>query len=97
MKIKEQRKLTQSTVNEIICFTEFCTNNVTRLGEEVLRKLSEAGITEDIPGLLELFYHTSKYCQPFDGLGTSYRQMIYYRKHFHLVVSSCICYVPSPT
>lgn len=87
MKIKEQRKLTQLTVNEIIQdFSDYCENHVAKLGEEVLAKLESAGITTEIPGLAELFTSPSPFCQPFAGLDTTYRQVAFYTKHFNLVV-----------
>lgn len=88
MKIKEQRRLPQSTVNEIVGdVSELCANNVAILGEEVFKLLKSAGITTEVPGLRELFNPSSRYCQPFDGLNTTYLQMSFYRKHFKLVVS----------
>ena len=87
MEIKEQRKLPQVTVNKIIeDFSEFCENNITKLGEEVMEKIKSAGISSEIPGLAELFSSQSQYCQPFAGLDTTYRQLAFYRQHFKLVV-----------
>lgn len=90
MKIKEMRKLTQQTTNEILDdVSEICTATVSKLGDEVFERLQSAGVTpSEIPGLTELFNSSSPYCKPFDGLDTHYRQMCFYKKHFDLIVSN---------
>ena len=89
MKVKEERKMTQRSIGEIVGdVSELCSDTVTRLGEQVFAKLQSAGIAPtDIPGLADLFADSSPYCRPFDGLDTYFRQLSFYRRHFILVVS----------
>ena len=91
LKLKETKKLTQSSVDSILeDATELCATTVSELGFRVESLLNTAGIRfNDIPGLREIFAPTSPYCNPFDGLDTYHRQLSFYRKHFNFVVSAC--------
>ncbi len=88
LKVKEKRKLTQSTLEEILQdVTELFTDLVTQLGERVAATLQSAGRTAvEIPGLLELFSDKSEFCQPFQHLNTYHRQLSFYRANFNFVV-----------
>lgn len=88
LKLKEKRKLTQSTLEEILQdVTELCTDLVAELGKHVASTLLSAGVkAEEVPGLLELFDEKSECCQPFHHLNTYHRQLSFYRANFNFVV-----------
>ena len=75
LKLKEKRKLIQSTLDEILQdVTELCTDFVAELGKHVASTLLSAGVkAEEVPGLLELFDEKSECCQPFHHLNTYHR------------------------
>lgn len=89
LKLKEGRRLTQSTTEEILSdVTELCSSIVLRLKNEVHSVLESADITPgNIPGLDDLFSENSSYALPFCNLQTQYKQMSYFRSHFNFVVS----------
>ena len=89
LKLKERRKLTQVTLDEVLHdVTELCTDLVTLLGESVMELLKSAGVSlECVPGLQELFAEDSDFCKPFKNLDTHYKQLAFSRAHFNLVVS----------
>lgn len=89
LKLKEGRKLTQTTTEEILSdVTELCSSIVLRLKNEVHRVLESADITpSNIPGLDDLFSENSPYAVPFCNLQTQYKQVSYFRSHFNFVVS----------
>lgn len=89
LKLKEGRKLTQTTTEEILSdVTELCSSIVLRLKNEVHRVLESADITpSNIPGLDDLFSENSSYALPFCNLQTQYKQVSYFRSHFNFVVS----------
>ena len=88
MKLKEVRRLTQQSVNEILGdVTELCTSIVTELGEQVSAELQSTNVCmEGLPRLKELFNHSSIYCRPFNGLDSTYLQFSFYKDHFGLIV-----------
>lgn len=89
LKLKEGRRLTQSTTEEILSdVTELCSSIVLHLKNEVHRVLESADIIPDnIPGLDDLFSESSSYAHPFCNLQTQYKQMSYFHSHFNFVVS----------
>ena len=89
LKLKEGRKLTQSTTEEILSdVTELCTDVVCRLGHDILKVLESAGVNaSDIPGLHHLLSETSPYSTPFSNLKSQFLQLSYYRNHLNFVVS----------
>jgi len=89
LKLKEGRRLTQSTTEEILSdVTELCSSIILRLKNDVHRVLESADITPgNIPGLDDLFTENSPYALPFCNLQTHYKQMSYFRSHFNFAVS----------
>ena len=89
LKLKERRKLTEVTPDEVLHdVTQLCTDLVTLLGESVMELLKSAGVSmERVPGLQELFAEDSDFCKPFKNLDTHYKQLAFSRAHFNLVVS----------
>ena len=88
LKLKEGRRLTQSTTEEILSdVTELCSSINLCLKNDVHRILESADITPgNIPGLDDLFSANSSYALPFCNLQTHYKQM-YFRSNFNFVVS----------
>lgn len=91
LRLKETQKLTQTCVDSMLQdITELCTVTVSELGGAVDSILQSAGINmHNIPGLCEVFTHSSSFCRPFDGLDTYYRQLAFYKSHLKFVVSKC--------
>ena len=90
MKLKEGRKLTQSTTEEILSdVTELCSNVMCRLRHDIQESLDSAGVDiNDIPGLDTLLSETSPYATPFSNLNSQFLQLSYYRNHLNFVVSA---------
>ena len=90
LKLKEGRKLTQSTTEEILSdVTELCSNVMCRLRHDIQESLDSAGVDiNDIPGLDTLLSETSPYATPFSNLNSQFLQLSYYRNHLNFVVSA---------
>ena len=89
LKLKEGRRLTQSTTEEILSdVTELCSSIILHLKNDLHHVLKSADITpRNIPGLDDLFSENSSYALSFCNLQTHYKQMSYFRSHFNFVVS----------
>jgi len=91
LKLKESRKVTQSTTEEILAdASELFSDMFTRLKKDVYQILAAAGpdIESDcVERIKELFSDTSPYLNLFSSLGTQYLQMQYFKKHLNFVVS----------
>ena len=83
--------MTQQSVNEILGdVTELCGSIVTELGAKVFTELESAGVSvEQLPSQFKQLFDTtsSSFCNPFEGLHSTYMQFLYYKDHFGLVVS----------
>ena len=93
LKLKEKRKLTQLTLEEILeDVTELCSNLLVDLEQHVSSALACVGVKiDDVPGLSTLFSSESEFSQPFKHLNTYHHQLAFYRENFHFVVS-CFTY-----
>lgn len=89
MKIREEGKLTQKSLNIVVnSSTEIVRSVVSILKAGVATSLEQAGADfRTIPGLSELFSEESVANNPFGGIATESEQCQYYREHFNLVVS----------
>ena len=89
LKLKQQYKLAQTTVDGILGDTEQMTERVvTQLQQCLLTVLSKAELSgTDILGCLETFEDSDVF-RLFNGLNTQYLQEKYFQNHMGLVVSS---------
>ena len=87
MKLKEQRRVSQVTVDDIVSgFEGLLQQTVSRARAGVRAKLAEQGIDPvNVAGLDEVF---EEILHPFDGLETAYKQEKYFRDSLGLVVSA---------
>lgn len=88
LKLKEEKRLPQSTVDEVLSgVTELCSDIVLHLRDELHKVLNSAKLNpSDIPGFEDVLSDDSPYTNPFRTLQTQHLQMGYYRKEFNLVV-----------
>lgn len=72
LKLKEGRKLAQSAIDEILSdVTEFCTNVVCQLGNDLHCVLNSAGVNpDDIAGFNALVNENSLHVSPFANIQT---------------------------
>ena len=89
MKLKEERKLTQKAVDEILSdVTELCTDIVSDLRECITTELQSHDMSiDDLPRLKDIFDESFCYSRPFKGLETAYLQLSFYKDHFQMIVS----------
>ena len=87
IKLKEQRRVTQVTIDDIISGVEgLLQQTVSRAKAGVRAKLAQQGISPtDIIGLDEVF---DGIFQPFGGLETAFKQERYFTECLGLVVSN---------
>ena len=89
LKVQEQHKLPQSTMEEILRdVTGLFQDTLSDLQQQVCTRISAAGIDlNQVPGLAELFQDQSEFATPFMGLETQYLQLKFYKENFNFVVS----------
>ena len=89
LKMKEERRLTQVAVDDIISgVTSMLDQSVCHVKAGVRAKLSEIGVdVTNLPGLEEVF---SELQQPFSGLETAFKQEKYYKESLSLLVGQLI-------
>lgn len=87
LKVQETHGIPQSTMMEIIKdVTGFVQDLLVDLYSDVKSVLTSAGITNDVPGLQELFNSESTYAHPFQGLESPYKQLKFLKEVFNFVV-----------
>ena len=87
IKLKEQRRVSQVTIDDIVTGLEgLLQQTVSRAKAGVRAKLAEQGVSPaDISGLDEVF---DDIAQPFCGLETAFKQEKYFKECLGLVVST---------
>ena len=87
IKLKEQRRVSQVTIDDIVTGLEgLLQQTVSRAKAGVRAKLAEQGVSPaDISGLDEVF---DDIAQPFSGLETAFKQEKYFKECLGLVVST---------
>lgn len=90
MGLKEKYKLTQVALQGVIeSTTSLVQCRLSELYSQVRDKLLFADVSSDIVSQLELlFTDNGAISRPFMGLETEHQQIIFYRTHFNLIVSS---------
>ena len=90
LKLKEQRRVSQVTIDDIVSgFEGLLQQTVSRAKAGVRSKLAEQGVDPlDITDLDDVFEEIS---HPFNGLETAYKQEKYFKDSLGLVVS-IYCY-----
>ena len=90
LKVREQYKLTQSTMESIIqdvsTMVQFMLGKIHIHVKESLQRVAVE--PSEVPGLDEFFNPEGHLANPFQGLETFHVQAKYYQDHFGLVVSS---------
>ncbi|XP_028409272.1 uncharacterized protein LOC114531867 [Dendronephthya gigantea] len=91
MKIREEGKLTQKSLNIVVdTSTEIVRRTTCMIKTGVDNSLKAVGVDmSTVPGLNELFNEDSLANNPFKGIATESEQCQYYREHFKLVEPKC--------
>lgn len=89
LKTRECHRITQSVMEnmlpEITGFFQECLHGISL---HIKKTLQDAQVSDDVTqSALAHLNENSPFSSPFNGLYTHHRQLKYYRKHFHLVVS----------
>lgn len=89
IKLKEQRRVSQVTIDDIVSgFEGLLQQSVSRARAGVRAKLAEQGIDPmDVAGLDDVF---EEILHPFDGLETACKQEKYFKDCLGLVVSDTV-------
>lgn len=89
MKIRDGKKLTQTTTNEILSDVRIVVENtVETLKQKVLHKVNEWQVlTDEETSELKAIFSDERTLNPFKDLGTLYRQEKFIQENFNYVVS----------
>ena len=89
LKVQEQHKLPQSTMEEILKdVTGLVQDLLIDLHQKVNSTLQSAGVDpKQISGLADLFHPESEFARPFSNLETQHMQLKFYKQNFDLIVS----------